>query len=364
MAQSDSHSKRGIILVSRFSALGDVALVIPVLYSVCRLYPDCRFVMLTRRHPANLFVNAPANLTVKGIDTADYKGVKGLWRLSGELLEEFDIDTYVDLHDVLRTQLLRLFMNLRGVGMIRHIKKGRRQKKELTRRNGKVLLPLPSTPERYADAFRRAGFTTDTSFVSLYDSKAPAALFSSLSAPKADGEKWIAIAPFARHRAKTYPPELMKEVVSHYTSIPGYRIFLFGGGPEEADTIDFISEDRENTVNVARLKAGLDSELALLSHCDVMISMDSANMHMASLAGIPVVSIWGATHPYAGFLGWKQTESDAVQLDMVCRPCSVFGHRECRRGDYHCLRGISPERIIGRVDAHLDSKRTADVRKA
>lgn len=78
--------------------------------------------------------------------------------------------------------------------------------------------------------------------------------------------------------------------------------------------------------------------------------MDSANMHLASLVGLRTVSVWGATHPYTGFLGWRQRTRDVVQLDMTCRPCSVFGDRPCFRGDYHCLAGITPKMIIEKLE--------------
>ena len=87
-----------------------------------------------------------------------------------------------------------------------------------------------------------------------------------------------------------------------------------------------------------------------MSHLDAMVSMDSANMHMASLVNCPVVSIWGATHPYAGFVGWGQKEENFVQLDMPCRPCSIYGSKPCLRGDYACLSGIAPEVIADKVE--------------
>ena len=98
---------------------------------------------------------------------------------------------------------------------------------------------------------------------------------------------------------------------------------------------------------------GIDKELILMSHLDVMLSMDSSNMHLASLVGTPVVSVWGATHPYAGFMGWGQSESNAVMIDMPCRPCSIYGNKICTKGDYPCLTGITPEQIAGRVDIVL-----------
>ncbi|MEG0191459.1 MAG: glycosyltransferase family 9 protein, partial [Lachnospiraceae bacterium] len=86
------------------------------------------------------------------------------------------------------------------------------------------------------------------------------------------------------------------------------------------------------------------------SYLDVMLSMDSANMHLASLVGIPVVSVWGATHPYAGFMGWKQQPDHTVQVDLSCRPCSVYGQKPCFRGDYACLMQITPRQVIEKIE--------------
>ena len=90
-----------------------------------------------------------------------------------------------------------------------------------------------------------------------------------------------------------------------------------------------------------------------MSYIDVMVSMDSANMHLASLVGTTVVSVWGATHPYAGFMGWNQKEENAVQVTLPCRPCSIFGNKPCRRGDYACLRQIEPSDIIQKIENNL-----------
>ena len=98
----------------------------------------------------------------------------------------------------------------------------------------------------------------------------------------------------------------------------------------------------------------LQEELVLMSHLDVMVSMDSANMHLASLVHVPVVSVWGATHPYAGFMGWNQDDDMTVQVQLPCRPCSVFGNKACYRGDMACMNRITPEMIINKVEKVLD----------
>lgn len=78
-------------------------------------------------------------------------------------------------------------------------------------------------------------------------------------------------------------------------------------------------------------------------------------MHMASLMGVPAVTVWGGTHPYAGFLGIGQSPDHVVQIDLPCRPCSIYGNEPCLFGDYWCMHGIAPERIVAKVNQILES---------
>ena len=334
------------ILISRFSALGDVAMTLPSVYDACAANPGDRFYFLTRHHMAQVFINRPANLTMAPVDFENYKGVGGMWRLAKALRKRYDITDYVDLHDVIRTKLLRLFLRLQGV-RVSSLDKGRSAKKELTRRTNKVLVQLKPMTERYRDVFYRAGVALANDFESLFgDGKGNPSDFAAVTAAKNKEEKWIAIAPFAKHKGKIYPMERLERVIEQLDKEPCVKIFILGFGKEETEAIAKLASRYPSVVNMAEAGLGIAAELSLLSHCDVMLSMDSANMHLASLVGLRTVSVWGATHPYTGFLGWRQRTRDVVQLDMTCRPCSVFGDKPCFRGDYHCLGGITPKMIL------------------
>jgi len=341
------------ILIIRFSALGDVAMSIPVVYSVCETNPACRFVIITRPGAALLFINSPANLTVHSVDTSTVRGVSGLWQLWQDLRKKYDITAVADLHGVLRSCVIDTFAFLSGI-KVRRIHKGRYGKHRLTRRHNKVMLPLVSNRARYREVFYRLGLPREDCFENIYpQGGAPSDIFAAASPPKQPGEVWIAIAPFAKHQGKIYPLDLMRQVVTALDARPGYKIFIFGAGDQERKQIKALSARCTNVVDMASLSLGIPVEMALLSHCDAMISMDSANMHIASLVLLPVVSIWGATHPYCGFMGWRQKRGDAVQLQMACRPCSVFGDKPCMRADYHCMRGIPPQYVLERLDRVL-----------
>ena len=353
LASAKSAPRR--VLVARLSALGDVAMTIPVLYSICKAYPDTQFLMLTQTLPAKLFINHPDNLSVKGIKTADYKGLCGMYRLWKEIQRDFNPEVFVDLHAVLRTFALGLFARLSGV-RVEHIDKGRSGKKALTRAHDKRLLPLISSRARYREVFRRFGMHLQSyTFQSIFpEGKADREEFSDIYSEDKGAERWIAIAPFAKHKGKIYPLEQMTKVVEQLAGRKDTRLFLFGAGAEECAVLQRWADTHpQNIHNVAIKRYGFAKELALLSHCDVMLSMDSANMHLASLVGLRAVTIWGATHPYCGFLGWRQSEEDTVQLNLTCRPCSVFGNKPCLNDDYYCLSGITPEMVTSAVDKAL-----------
>lgn len=338
------------ILISRFSALGDVAMTIPVVYSLCNSNPHREFIFLTKKLPAKIFINTPGNLKVIGVDTDDYKGIGGLWRLASELKKKYSIDAFADLHGSLRTRILGIYMRLHGV-KVASIRKGKRGKHALTRRHNKVMVPLVSTRARYREVFFRLKLPYKESFKNIFSqgSVTPAELLAPIENkilyPTGYNGKRIGIAPFAAHKGKVYPYELMEQVIDIINRKSKAIIYMFGSGSEEIRIIARWAMKYDNIVNMAALRSGFGAEMALMRNLDVMISMDSANMHLASLAGTRVVSVWGATHPFCGFMGWKQRKEDAIQLDMVCRPCSVFGNKPCARGDFYCMYGIAPERI-------------------
>lgn len=333
------------ILVIRFSALGDVAMTIPVIYSFAHSYPQHQVVVLSRPGMEGLFCNAPVNVQFRGADVKSvYKGLKGLSRLYRELKQEH-FDAVADFHDVLRSKYLAWCFRLSGV-KVATIDKGRRAKKELVSRVHKKLVQLPTSFMRYCDVLSRLGYPVSPDFFSLYNGGKGD--IQSLGFKEKREERWIGVAPFAAHAGKIYPLEQMEKVVAVLAGLPGHRVFLFGGGKKEVDILSGWQERYPHVLSVAgTLK--IHQELALMSWLDVMVTMDSGNMHLASLVGVPVVSVWGATHPYAGFMGWNQKVCHAVQMNMACRPCSIFGNKPCWKGDYACLYQISPETVVTQV---------------
>lgn len=331
------------LLVFRFSAMGDVAMSASVVREFCEQYPKIKVILVSRETFKPFFAGIN-QLTFHSLQSdGKHKGLGGLFSLYKEL-RRYKPFAVADLHNNLRSNILslyfRMFHQLKSV----RIEKGRTEKKELTRKENKILRQLKPTSERYADVFRQLGFpltlphtlTKNTLFIK-----------ENVNAFLQHEEAVIGISPFAKHQEKVYPLDKMEEVIAELDGL-NYRLLIFGGGSHEHQQGSLWEEKFQNVVNLIG-KTNLEEELYLIGKLDLMISMDSSGMHMASLMGTPVVSIWGATHPFAGFLGYGQDENDCIQTDLYCRPCSVFGNKVCYRGDFACMNQIDSGMIVERV---------------
>jgi ADP-heptose:LPS heptosyltransferase len=342
------------ILVTRFSALGDVAMVVPVLTSLSEQHPELEILFVSQGFAQPLVAAIPRVTFFRADLKSRHKGIMGMWRLSRDLNKMGPWFAIADLHNVLRTKILRIFLYRPSV-KVAIIEKGRKEKRQLTRRYNKKKVQLTHTINRYIKVFNGLKIELKVKFNKIAILPNPELLRHLEIEKKTD--KYIGIAPFAKHKGKMYPLSLMEQVVDSLSALKGIKIFLFGGGKEEEIILAEWEKRFKNTSSLAR-KVKLNDELLVMSQLDLMISMDSANMHLASLAGVPVVSIWGATHPFAGFYGWNQSEQNYIQINnLECRPCSVFGNKPCFRKDYACLYHIEPNVIIHKVESLIGSNK-------
>lgn len=332
------------ILCIRLSALGDVAMTVPVIDSAARQHPELRFSVATQRRAAALFDFMPPNVEVIPFDKSRYAGVRGLEHFC-KLLRRRKFDAVADLHDVLRSKYLRTRLRMGGA-RVAVIDKDRAAKRLLLG-HGVEARPLLGGVERYAHVLTDLGVSVRVNFRRLFDPRMENfQQVESRVGRKPEGTHWVGIAPFAAHGTKIYPAGQMRRVAQLLRE-RGCRVLLFGGG--EAERAKLAAWEGEGIESVCGRMGGLHNEMLLMSQLDCMIVMDSANMHIAALTGIPVLSIWGATHPKMGFAPYGQPASRQLQCDdLPCRPCSVYGNQPCRYGDLHCMTGIRPETVAER----------------
>ena len=334
------------ILAVRFSALGDVAMAMSVLKSFADKYANDEITFLCRPVATMLMEGLPQNVKARPVDLGNYRGVWGLKKLADELLAE-GYDALADWHDVLRTKILRTSFRLHGK-RVAVIDKGRRQRYQLVREKNKVRTQLEGSPQRYADVLERLGYPVELRPWRMYPRRgADITDLLSLTGEK-QGAFWTGIAPFAAHKGKIYPPQLMKEAINLLNGDPNTRIFIFGGGEKEREWAEDVAATYKNASSLIG-KIRLRHELRLMNRMDVMVTMDSANMHLAAISGVPTLSLWGATHPLAGFVGMPVEGSRILQTEMDCRPCSIFGNKPCRWGDLRCLTSISPQQLADAI---------------
>lgn len=349
--------KMANILAIRFSALGDIVMTIPALCSFAKRYPQDHVTLLSRSYVAPLFsLSLPENIHFRGVNLDNYKGLAGLTHLYGELRSE-GYDAVADLHDVLRTMFLRFMFSQQGLP-VAVIDKGRSEKRHLVSGKDKEHRPLTSSVERYALTFAELGYPFTVERPQLFpQSGGDVTAFLPVTGVKGT-DRWIGVAPFAQHEGKIYPLERMARVIDLLQAHSGVKIFLFGAGSRERGWCGALQDKYSGKVVSMVGRSGLAQELALMSHLDVMLTMDSANMHLASLAGVPVVALWGATHPDMGFSGLQMPGSVNLQADMDCRPCSIFGNKKCSRPvAYECMLRLEPDLIAMTVMNVADKKK-------
>ncbi|NNK12235.1 MAG: glycosyltransferase family 9 protein, partial [Flavobacteriaceae bacterium] len=305
--------------------MGDVAMTVPILLALSRENPNLKLLVLTRPFFAPIFEKVP-NTSVFTADLKNkHKGLLGIYRLAREL-KKLPLTAVADLHNVLRTKLLKFFFLGKRVPFIQ-INKGRKEKRKITSWRNKVLNPLKTTHERYADVFRKLGYSITLSREDVLEICEPTKEVNTFL--NRNDKKLIGIAPFAAFSGKMYPLHLMKKALVKLNNTNEYKIILFGGGKEEAELLSSLSNKYTNCFNVVG-KLTFTEELCLISHLQLMVSMDSGNGHLAAMYGIPTVTLWGITHPYIGFAPYGQPLVNSILADRdqyPAIPTSVYGNK-------------------------------------
>ncbi len=338
------------IAVIRLSAMGDVAMTVPVILALVDQHPEVKITVVSRPFFKPIFAAIP-NVHFFSVHTRhQHKGIIGLFRLYRDL-KKLDIDLVADLHNVLRSKIIRKLFALSGK-KVAFTDKGRAEKAALTRLKDKVFQPLVSMIERHLETFEALGFLVKMERPYFLEKEA-----IPIKAQQVLGEKnrkWIGIAPFAHYESKTYPLDLMKKVIDELAQNQSLKIILLGGGKEHAAVLDRLAKGHENCFNFAGL-ISFEHELQLISNLDLMLSMDSGNAHLAAMFGVPTITLWGATHPFTGFAPYNQPLENSLISDREkypLLPTSIYGNKKVV-GYEDAMRTISVESILKKINSFL-----------
>lgn len=321
-------------------------MTVPVILGICKKYPSVKITVLTKPFMGPIFSDIP-NVSVFNADVkGKHKRILGLWRLYKELAY-LQIHMVADLHHVLRSSILKQFFKLRAIPFIQ-IDKGRDEKKKLIDPKRVKLEPLKSTFKRYSEVFEKLGYPISVNEMVVLPKKSLPKDFVHL---KDNQEQLlVGIAPFAAFKGKMYPLSLMKEVVNELNNTNKYKIILFGGGQQEVEILS-TWDNQFNNVFSAAGKLSFSAELGLISNLRLMLAMDSGNAHLAAMFGVPTVTLWGVTHPYAGFSPFGQSKDNALLADRVqypLIPTSIYGNK-FPAGYENVMSTIQPTKVVQKI---------------
>jgi ADP-heptose:LPS heptosyltransferase len=325
--------------------MGDVAMSIPVIRALTEKHPECKITVLSKPFFKPLFDKIPQVSFFAAQVNTKHKGILGLFKLYRELKKE-NITHVADFHNVLRSKILRTLFIFNGNPCI-CINKGRTEKKALTRTKNKIFKQLKTSHQRYAEVLNKLGFNLDLSNPTLIEKKKLSEKITLITGLKKD--TWIGIAPFAAFKGKVYPLQLMEEVIKEMAS-KGFKIFLFGGGKHEVKILNTIEKTYKNVINLAG-QLSFKEELEVISKLDLMVSMDSGNAHLAAMQQVKTITLWGVTHPYAGFAPFHQPDDYCLISDLEKYPkipCSIYGNKVIN-GYENVMETISPDRVIEKI---------------
>lgn len=338
--------------------MGDVVLLVPVIRSLVAANTDVEVTVVTRPKFAPFFYDIERVKVFPADVDYTYNGIFGMRDLFKTLIRKGSYDVVIDMHDHVRTVFLRTLFKLFFTDVI-VFDKGRKDKKAFTRKTNKITNPLPHTIERYKSAFEKAGFTFDLiapPYFELNETLQTAASDWLANQGLQKNEKWIGIAPFARHASKIWPLENYSSLIENILQKIPARFFLFGSGEKEIKYFESLQKKYPKECVIAAGQLKIRQEIALMQHLDAMVCVDSSNMHLAALADVPVFSIWGGTHPDVGFapFGKNNTLVQISRDELPCRPCSVYGRETCYIGGFPCQTRITAKFLAEKLIAKIN----------
>ena len=330
--------------------MGDVAMTVPVLRALVLQHPETKITVVSRPSFQTFFADIP-NVNFFGVDLNQrHKGFFGLLRLFFDL-RKLEIDLVADLHNVLRSKVVRILFALSGK-KVAATDKGRAEKKALTSLTNKVFASLKPMAERHVDTFQQLGFSIDITHPKFPEKAVLSEEIISFTGTK--NQNWIGIAPFAHYESKVYPQDLMQHVIDALAENKNNYLFLFGGGATEIQKLQQLQNKHDNVIVVAG-KLAFEAEIQLISNLDIMLYMDSGNSHIAAMLGVKVITLWGATHPYAGFKPFNQPDAFCLTADRTqypLLPTSIYGNKKVKGYD-EVMRTILPSQVVEKINSNL-----------
>lgn len=332
------------VIIMRYSAMGDVAIACEAMKALCRRYPQQTFIFMTDERYAQLAPKCD-NLTTKAIRIKEYKGVQMIMGLGFTIAKQFEFDKVIDLNDTIRTKLIRMALQLKNKKVF-VVNKHRIQRFVKFNFQCKCQLELRHTAEMMADAITRAGYSLSINDIELNDKSTSNGAIKSQQTEPIN----IGIACFSSKRNKEYPKERLIQLIDMLQNNSNIRVSVFGKGQRETEIGNELCKlaNCSSCINEDDMQSDIDN----IRNMNLMICVDTGWMHIASLIGKPVISLWGPTQPSCGYYPLHQSRDMAITLSMPCSPCSVYGKKSCYYNTVKCME-IPVEMVYEKVMKYI-----------
>lgn len=325
------------ILLIRFSSLGDAVLATAAVEALREDLPEAEVHVLTKPAFQDIFRNNPG---IKKL--LHWNPAKGLLALASQIRAE-KYDYIVDLHGNLRTRVLR---------RLAPDAKWTRYRKGSMRRRAAVLLKRPNflgtrhVVDNYIEALKPLGVDPRRRLPRLYPDAANEIKIEKELQLAGWTEKMpvLALAPGARWKTKAWPKDKWIELLAALNEDDRVFSVLIGGSEDRAMCAEILKASNARGANMAG-KFSIPETAALLRKSRLLVSNDSAPMHIAGSVGTPVVALFGPTVKGFGF--YPLGERDVVlEKELSCRPCSLHGDENCPKGHHRCLDNITVSEVL------------------
>ena len=336
------------LFVLRFSALGDVSMAATVVRAALEQNPELHITWVTR---PSLAEKIPAHPRL-AFWTTDFRGAQQTpWGVLAWIRQQMrtaagegrPIEAVADLHRNLRTRVVCAGLGWRGLPVERLIK-DRPQRRHLRLKGALHAEAITPVTTRMAEVFQRLGLALN------WTEETARAVLPNPVTPATDRAPKLYFAPTARHKTKQWPLNYAQDLLNSWMERGGEAV-LAGSAAERPELERWVKPEWGSRCTVS---AGMNTEddATLRRTCHVAVTLDSANLHLSVQSGLPVVSIWGGTHPKAGFVGLGHPNVHVLQAPdaaFPCRPCSIFGKSTCALGDVPCLHAVEVKTVLDRA---------------
>jgi len=333
------------ILVFQTAFLGDVILMLPMIQVLHKRFPLASIDVVTTPIASELLAHHPAISNVIRYDKRKtQKGISGMLSLASQLRKRH-YDLAVVPHRSFRTSLIvglsginnRIgFSTASGSFFYTHIVKYEKSKHEIER-NLSLISPLDITIEH-------------KELPSLYPSFEDRAAIDQFLFEREilNHHTMIAIAPGSVWKTKRWLIERFSEL-SKILAVAGFEIIIIGG-KEDGELGKTINETaKHKNIHDATGKLTLLQSAELIRRCKILVTNDSAPLHIGVAMRTPVVAIFGATVPEFGFAPYGKDDVVVETKNLSCRPCAIHGGNECPIGTFVCMKNIEAVAVAAKV---------------